>query len=491
MEIKVKKSQLCGEVICPPSKSYSHRAILISSLASGRSQIENVLLSRDTLASINCVKMLGVSIRLYNKVDDPGIHNFDNIENYPVNLVGTAKQKLDSLASTQDLIVESDGGRRGFKTPDNVLSADNSGTTIRIATSMCSLVNEGYSILTGDKSLRKRPMGDLIKALNQLGVECFSTNRNYFPPIVVKGGGIKGGTTQINGEISSQFISSILLSGIYSQTPITIQVLGTQVSKPYIDSTIFTMKKFGVNVENSSDGQFFNNLVDGKNESKASRPVVTMSEEYRLPFECDYKSQTFRVPGDFSTAALLMAAGIMSEGELVIKNLDFTMPQGDMEIINIIKKMGGRIEVDRTKGVAKLDGSTKLDGGNFNLVRTPDLLPVLAILSLKAKKKTTITGVSHARYKETDRVSNISSQLIKFGAQIKEDNDSITIYPPDELKNAVINSFDDHRLFMAFTIAGFSTEHSIIDSADSVDVSFPNFVSELKGIGAQIEYLIT
>ena len=124
-----------------------------------------------------------------------------------------------------------------------------------------------------------------------------------------------------------------------------------------------------------------------------------------------------------------MSAAIMSEGELVIKNLDFTMPQGDMEIINIIKKMGGKIEVDTNKGTAKIDGSTKLDGGDFNLVGTPDLLPVVAILSLKAKNKTTITGVSHARYKETDRVSNISSQLTKFGAQIKEDNDSIHCNP--------------------------------------------------------------
>ena len=492
MEIKVKKSQLCGEINCPPSKSYSHRAILISSLASGKSHLENVLLSRDTLASIDCVKMLGVSVNsLDNMSNYTGTISFENLENYPAHLVSRTKHEVGSLASTQDLIVEGNGGRDGFKTPDDVLFADNSGTTIRIATSMCSLVNDGYSILTGDKSLRKRPMGDLIKALNQLGVDCFSTNHNYFPPLVVKGGGIKGGTTQINGGISSQFISSILLSGIFSQTPITIQVLGNQVSKPYIDSTIFIMKKFGVKVENSSNGQFFNNLVDGPTHSKESKPVETISEEYRLPLSSDYKSQTFRVPGDFSTAALLLSAGIMSESVLVIKNLDFAMPQGDMEIINIIKRMGGIIEIDKSKGVAKIDGSTRLDGGDFNLVRTPDLLPVVAILSLKAKKKTTITGVSHARYKETDRVSNISSQLTKFGAQIKEDNDSITIHPPDKLKSAIINSFDDHRLFMAFTIAGFSTEHSIIDGADSVDVSFPNFISELKGIGAQIEYLVT
>ncbi|MDF0680108.1 MAG: 3-phosphoshikimate 1-carboxyvinyltransferase [Candidatus Nitrosocosmicus sp.] len=492
MEIKVKKSQLSGEIDCPPSKSYSHRAIMISSLSCGKSQIENILLSRDTLASIACVKMLGVSVSPLNKGSNYSeTSKLDNLENYQAYLASGPRYDKVSLTGMQDLIVESNGGSSGFKTPDDVLNADNSGTTIRIATTMCSLVNNGYSILTGDKSLRKRPMGDLINALNQLGVSCFSTNHNNFPPLVVKGGGIRGGTAKISGDISSQFISSILLSGIYSQTPITIQVLGNQVSKPYIDSTIFVMKKFGVEVESSSNRAFLKHLGNGSDDSKMFKPILKISEEYRLPAKCDYKAQTFRVPGDFSTAALLLSAAIMSEGVLVVKNLDFTMPQGDMEIINIIKKMGGRIEADKSKGVAKIDGSDKLDGGDFNLVATPDLLPVVAILSLKAKEKTIITGVSHARYKETDRVSIISSQLAKFGAQIKEDNDSITIYPPDKLKNAVINSFDDHRIFMAFTIAGLSTEHTIIDSADSVDVSFPNFISELKGIGAKIEYLVT
>jgi 3-phosphoshikimate 1-carboxyvinyltransferase len=492
VEIRVKKSQLFGEVVCPPSKSYSHRAILISSLASGKSHLENLLFSRDTLASIDCAKMLGIVV---NSADNKGINlgnsDIDKPENYSVNVVSGAKQEGINQTSAHDLVIESRGGREGFKTPENILFADNSGTTIRIVTSMCSLVNDGYSILTGDKSLRKRPMSDLIKSLNQLGVDCFSTNRSSFPPLIVKGGGIKGGTTQISGKISSQFISSILLSGIYSQSPITIQVLGNQVSKPYIDSTIFMMKKFGVKLENFTEGQHLINAVDGQRDSKESTTVRTISEEYRLPVDCEYKSQTFRVPGDFSTAALLMSAAIMSEGVLIIKNLDFSMPQGDMEIINIITKMGGKIEVDRTNGVAKVDGSTKLEGGNFDLVRTPDLLPVVAILSLKAKNQTTITGISHARYKETDRVSNISSQLTKFGAQIKEDYDSITVHPPTELKSGLINSFDDHRLFMAFTIAGLSTAHSIVDSADSVDVSFPKFIGELKGIGAEIEYLVT
>ena len=253
MEVKVKKSQISGEINCPPSKSYSHRAILISALASGKSHIKNVLLSRDTLASVNCIKMLGVNV---TSLDSGGDHatilGFDKLENQQSHNMKKTKSDVTGLVGTQDLFVESNGGLRGFKTPNDVLNADNSGTTIRITTSMCSLVSDGYSILTGDKSLRKRPMGDLIKALNQLGVDCFSTNHNYFPPLVVKGGGIKGGTTKISGKVSSQFISSLLISGIYSEKPVTIHVLGNQVSKPYIDSTLFMMKKFGIRLENSA-----------------------------------------------------------------------------------------------------------------------------------------------------------------------------------------------------------------------------------------------
>jgi len=236
--------------------------------------------------------MLGVSVNPLNKESDySDTSKFDNLENYQAYPVSGPNYDKVSLSGMQDLIVESNGGRRGFKTPDDVLNADNSGTTIRIATSMCSLVNDGYSILTGDKSLRKRPMGDLINALNQLGVSCFSTNSKNFPPLVVKGGGIKGGTAKISGDISSQFISSILLSGIYSQTPITIQVLGNQVSKPYIDSTIFIMKKFGVEVENSSNRESLENLRDGSDDSKESKPILKISEEYRLPVKSDYKAK--------------------------------------------------------------------------------------------------------------------------------------------------------------------------------------------------------
>ncbi|VFJ12441.1 3-phosphoshikimate 1-carboxyvinyltransferase [Candidatus Nitrosocosmicus franklandus] len=461
MKIKVKKSSLEGEIQCPPSKSYTHRALVISSLAAGKSNLNNILISRDTNATINCCRMLGVNI--VGKRDDVLSHNLKNVT------------------------VTSEGGSCGFITPNDVLQSDNSGTTIRLLTSVCALVSDGYSVLTGDDSLRRRPMGDLIKALNQLGVTCFSTNSNYFPPVIVKGGGIEGGITQISGQISSQFISSLLLSSIFSKKGTTIQVLGNQVSKPYIESTIHIMKYFGVDIINEINYSISENFAEAITEMESPKIANVVTEEYIVPPNLVYKAKDFDVPGDFSTASLLMAAAILTKGNLTIKGLNFDMPQGDMAIIDILRKMGCQVTIDRLRGSLNVEGNSKLQGGIFDLRKTPDLLPVLAILSLVAKGETHIHGISHARYKETDRVANIASQLRRFGAYIVEKEDSIIIKPPQQIRGASIESFKDHRLFMAFTIAGLATENSSVDGAESVDVSYPQFVSDLKRVGADIQ----
>lgn len=488
VKITVKKSQLNGKISCPPSKSYSHRAVVISTLSNGVSILENVLFSRDTIATINCCKMLGMEIEAIPSNKKEQSKNTDN----------------SSLNTIGNLNISSNGGRIGFDTPNDILNAENSGTTIRLLTSACSFVNNGFTILTGDKSLIKRPMGDLINSLNQLGVECFSSKINNTPPLIVKGGGMKGGEVHINGQISSQFISSLLLSSIYAKTKVTIKVLGNQVSKPYINSTISIMKKFGVEINNQSIynnidyRESISNLASPSNTFSNSHPTNNISsnntnkqnnvvtELYDIPNEKDYLPTKFRVPGDFSTAALLLSSAILSDGELVISNLDFSLPQGDSNIINILKKMGADIIEDKTSGTVKVIGTRQLDGGEFDLKDTPDLLPVVSILSLKCKNSIKITGISHARYKETDRVANIASQLVKFGAEIKEDLDSIFINPPKKIKNVSINSFDDHRLFMAFFIASLATEESTIDGAESVDVSYPGFIDDLKKLGARI-----
>ncbi|HZA48105.1 MAG TPA: 3-phosphoshikimate 1-carboxyvinyltransferase [Nitrososphaera sp.] len=423
--IVVRRSRLNGTVRCPSSKSYSHRAIAIASLADQPSTITHVLMARDTLATLSGCAAFGADIKYR-----------------------ATKMRIK--------------GSHCLNPPENVINAENSGTTIRILTAMSGLVRTGYTVLTGDESLRCRPMQPLLDALRQLGVEAYSTKENGMPPIIVKGGGIKGGTAVVDGSISSQFISGLLIVGIYADSEIVIKVHGRLVSKPYIQATLATMKHFGVSIDHSPD----------------------MLEYYIK--NTRYHGTRFDVPSDFSTAALILAAGALAGEKLRVNGLNFHMPQGDSRIIDILKKMGCRIIADEEKGEAVIRGADRLEGGDFNLADTPDLLPVVSILALKATTPVTITGVAHARVKETDRISNIAAELIKFGAVINEFRDGLKITPPVVIKNASLEAYNDHRLFMAFTIASMMTEKSRVAGAQSVDVSYPNFISDMKNIGAGI-----
>jgi 3-phosphoshikimate 1-carboxyvinyltransferase len=425
VSILVRKSKIRGSLRCPSSKSYTHRAIAIASLAERQSTIKNALLARDTLATLVGCQALGAVI----KHEGTTVH---------VN------------------------GRYTFDTPENVINAENSGTTIRIMAAMSALVGGGYTVLTGDVSLRKRPMQPILDALTQLGVEAYSTKGNGSPPIVVKGGGIKGGTTVIDGSISSQFISGLLIVGIYADSEIVIRIKGNLVSKPYVSATLALMKHFGVSVDYSSD-----------------------MLEYEI--KCaKYRAAKFGVPSDFSSAAMLLAAGALVGEKLKLKGLNFALPQGDSQIVEILKQMGCSVKVDKAKGEVLVQGADELEGGDFNLGDTPDLLPVVSILALKAKTPVTIRGVAHARVKETDRVANIAQELVKFGVRIKEFQDGLRIIAAKPLKNASLEAYNDHRLFMAFTIASMLTEKSVVAGAESVDVSYPNFVSDMKDLGARI-----
>jgi 3-phosphoshikimate 1-carboxyvinyltransferase len=427
-KLEISKSFLEGNIRCPPSKSYTHRAIAIASLAEGKSTISNPLLSRDTIATISGCKMFGIKIEKANQ-------NFNCIEIL---------------------------GKNQFETPKGVIDAENSGTTIRILTSMAALVKNGYTILTGDDSLKTRPMQPLISALNQLGVHAFSSNEKNTPPLIVKGGGIKGGVVSIEGGISSQFISSLLISCSYALTDVEIRVKGKQVSIPYITSTIETMKKFGVSIEHNKE--YLNYYISN----------------YK------YTPTDFTIPGDFSSASLIIAAGVLCGGKIVIGGMNFQYPQGDMEIIDIVRQMGGDIKVNKEKGQVIIYGSNSLDGIECNLVNCPDLLPVVSIISLKARTPVRIYGIAHARFKETDRVSIITNEFRKMGVDVSEREDEVLINPIKNLKNVEFDSHNDHRLFMAFTIASMLTNKSIVRGAESIDVSYPSFINEIKRLGANV-----
>jgi 3-phosphoshikimate 1-carboxyvinyltransferase len=385
------------------------------------------LISRDTIATLSASRSLGI-----------------NIDQHRARITIDGKYPLD--------------------TPQNIINAENSGTTIRIYAAMAALTRRGFTVLTGDASLRRRPMQPLLDGLNQLGVVCFSSQMNGLSPLLIKGGGIRGGHVTINGNISSQFLSSLLISSIYATRPVSIQVRGQQVSKPYVKSTLSSMQKFGVLVDSEED------LTEYYIENNKYRPTQ------------------FQVPGDFSAAALLLVAGVVVGGTLTLKGLNFSLPQADSKILEILKEMNAEIKVNRRRGEVRVTGSKTIEGGNFDLTDAPDLLPVISILALKATSPVKITGIAHARLKETDRIAIIASQLKKFGARVVEAEDQLSILPPRILRNSNIQTFNDHRLFMAFTIASLMTEKSEIEGAESIDVSYPNFLLDLKRLGAKISF---
>ena len=419
MNCRVEKSEISGNIVCPSNKSYTHRAIFLASLADGKSIIKNILRSGDTNATINACKNFGVEIK------DVG----------------------DDITVTSASVL---------KLHSNTIDAANSGTTIRIATAISALANDKI-VLTGDSSLKKRPMQPLLDALESLGAKCSSSNGN--PPISVSGT-IKGGEVKIPGNISSQFISALMITAPKLENGLILNIQGKLVSKPYIDATITVMKKFGVNVE-----------------------TKTPYKKYIIPKQ-NYKSTTFVIPSDFSSLALLLSAAVLLGENLTIQISTGSMPQADEAIIDILEIMGVVITLD--KNVIKIKSPEKLDGGKFDLSNYPDLIPAIAILALKTSKPIKIFNVEHARYKETDRITIIARELTKLGIKVVEKKDGLVLNNSDNLTNADLNSENDHRLFMAFCIAGMYVGNCTISHPESVEISYPNFISEMKRIGCKI-----
>jgi len=419
MKCRVEKSEIAGEIECPPNKSYTHRAIFIASLAIEKSIIKNILRSEDTIATIDACKNFGVQI------DDIG------------NDV--------TVTSASELKIKSD-----------IIDAANSGTTIRIAAAIASLADDKIT-LTGDSSLKKRPMQQLLDALESLGAKCSSSNGN--PPISIKGR-IKGGKVKIPGNMSSQFISALMITAPKLEGGLVIDIDGKLVSKPYIDATIATMKKFGVDVE-----------------------IKTPYKKYIIP-EQNYKSTTLIIPSDFSSLALLLAATVLLGVDVTIKASTGSMPQADEAIIDVLETMG--VVITLNKNIIKIKSPKKLDGGKFDLSDSPDLVPAVAILALKASSPIEIFNVEHVRLKETDRLSIIARELPKLGIKIEEKKDGLILDNSDNLNSADLNSENDHRLFMAFCIAGMYVGNCTISDPESVEVSYPNFISEMKRLGCKI-----
>jgi 3-phosphoshikimate 1-carboxyvinyltransferase len=313
-------------------------------------------------------------------------------------------------------------------------------------------------ILTGDASLQKRPMQPLLDALSSIGAQCQSTNGN--PPIRIKGK-ISGGDVKIPGNFSSQFISALLICAPMTEKGINLIIEEELVSKPYLDATIATMRKFGVSVQ-----------------------TLIPYKRYNISPQI-YKEATFTVPIDFSSLALLLSAVVLNGEKVTIKGNIGNLPQGDEVFIDILEQLGVKVNID-DEGI-EIETPEKLSGGKFDLSNSPDLLPPLAILALKSSEPIEIFNVKHARLKETDRIAIIAKELVKIGIKIQEKEDGLVLESSDKIIGAELNSEEDHRLFMAFCIAGMYVGNCIVTDPQSVKVSYPNFIEEMKRLGASIQ----
>ncbi len=438
MKLKFKGClELGGEVKAPSSKSYTHRAIILASLAKGRSLIFNPLLSEDTLATLSACSDLGANITNFG--------DYLEIEG----LAGKVRPNFEPLIS---------GVKR-----EPVINLANSGTSLRLLTSIAALGDKKV-IFTGDASLQTRPMDDLLDALSQLGVKTESTDGKA--PITVYPGFI-GGQSQISGNISSQFISSILISAPLTKDGVKLEVLPEFVSRPYVDMTIDVMRKFSVNVK------------DINLENNITRFNISPQE---------YTACEYIVEGDYSSSSYLLAACGIFGGELTILNLFKDSKQGDKIILDIIEKMGPTISREDTYLTIKSDGNLKAIP-EIDLSDAPDLLITIAILASLAEGTTKITGIGHTRFKETDRIATTCEELRKCGCKLEEFEDEIIIHGKtlDNTGEFLVSSHKDHRLAMAFSLLNLKGYNITVEDGDVFNVSFPNFIELMSEIGVDFE----
>lgn len=418
MNCKVGRSQLSGTVYCPPNKSYTHRAVFLASLA-GNSTVDGPLLSGDTLSTINACRAMGAQVH----ADDQQVK------------VGRAIKI---------------GG-------DITIDADNSGTTIRLATALAALSGH-TTTLTGDASLQKRPMAPLLDTLHTLGAR--HTSNSGRPPLTITGP-VSGGSASIRGNMSSQFVSALLMAAPMMPLGMNLVISDQMVSRPYLDMTLAVMRHFGVSV-------------------RTTIPYRSYDVHPGM-----YAPTRFVIPIDFSSLALLLSAGVLcGDGSFRIQGRMDGLPQGDEAFLDILEKMQVSIYVDDDS--LRVESPARLEGGIFNLENSPDLLPPLAILALKSKQPIHITGVGHARLKETDRISIISTELSKLGVPIDERSDGMTLNPPSNVRGAFLDSAYDHRLFMAFCIAGMYVGDTTVSGSESVAVSYPGFVRGMERAGGDL-----
>jgi 3-phosphoshikimate 1-carboxyvinyltransferase len=344
--------------------------------------------------------------------------------------------------------------------PKDIVDCGESGATIRFMTPVAALAR-GISILTGKPQLLKRPVGPLLQAMRELGVTCYTSRGGGYPPVIVFGGRIHGGRASLRGDISSQYVSGLLFAAPKAVNDILIRVTTPLESRHYVDMTTDVLKKHGIEVETSHD-----------------------SREFHIPGNQTYKPKDHMIPGDYSSAAFVLAGAVITRSKVIVRNLQRRSLQGDKVIIEILSKMGADVHVSEDRVEAS---GEELTGLEVDADQMPDLVPVIAVLGCYARGKTVISRAGRLRIKESDRLSTLASELGKMGASIRVVNSTLIVNGESPLRGTIINSHGDHRIAMACSIAALGAKGStVINDAECVRKSYPTFYEDLVKMGVKV-----
>ena len=408
-----------AELRLPGSKSYTNRALVLAAMASGESVLRGALFSDDTLYMARALKDLGF--------------------------------KVNQRPDEEEFIVQ--GGEAKIPAQQANLFVGNAGTAMRFLTAFLTL-GQGRFKIDGIPRMHQRPIGPLVDALKELGAKIEYAGEEGFPPLTIEGGGLAGGRAKMAGDVSSQFFSAILMTAPYARSNVELEVEGNLVSAPYVAMTIDVMSRFGVKVKNDCFKRFF------------------------VPAGGRYKAREYEVEPDASSSTYFFAAAAITGGRLRILGLDRTSKQGDVGFVDILGRMGCRI--DSGQGWLEVKGGP-LRGIDVDMNQMPDAVPALAAVAAFAEGKTSIKNVANLRLKETDRLSALARELSKAGCRIKEFEDGLEI-EEGALQGAVFETYEDHRMAMSLALLGLRLEGVKIKNPGCVAKTFPDYFQRLEAL---------
>jgi len=415
-------NKINGEIFLPGSKSLSNRALLIAALANGVTKITNLLVSEDIEHMLNALASLGIKYTL-------------------------------SDCGTECTVVGNNGF---FKTAKPLeLYLGNAGTAMR---PLCAALaaSEGEFVLTGEPRMKERPIGHLVDALAQLDADIEYLENKDYPPVKIMGKVLTGNTVSIDGSISSQFLTAILMIAPLLTTDTSIAIEGELVSKPYIDITLDIMARFGIEVQNNDYKSF----------------TVKGNQSYQ-------SVEKYMVEGDASSASYFLAAGAIKGGEITVYGVGKLSVQGDKHFADVLEKMGA--EVNWNDESITVVGKP-LIGVDMDMNHIPDAAMTIATTALFAKGPTTIRNIYNWRVKETDRLTAMATELRKVGAEVVEGEDYISITPPDSLQHAEIDTYNDHRVAMCFSLIALSDTPVTINDPKCTAKTFPDYFDKLADV---------